>query len=263
MARIDVGGMLIDNVTTAEALAAIEGLVAARAGACVVTPNVDHIVKARRDPEFAAICRDAALVLADGVPVVWASRLLGTPLKEKVSGSDLFPRLCALAAGKGYGVFFLGGRPGAAALAAQRLRAEHPALRVVGDCCPPMGFHDDPAWNERIERLVREARPDIHFGALGAPKQERWIHRHQAACRVPVAIGIGASIEFAAGVVRRAPAWMQRAGLEWLWRLLLEPRRLWRRYLVEDPKFFWYVARQRLRGPVPVPAGAGRPEGTR
>lgn len=258
--RIDVAGVLIDNVTTAETTEAIVGLIAAGGPACVVTPNVDHIVKVRRDPEFAEICRTAALVLADGMPLLWAARFLGTPLKEKISGSDLFPELCALSARKGYGVFFLGGRPGAANVAAEQLTARYPGLRVVGTCCPPFGFEHDQVWNEQIIAMVRSARPHILFLALGTPKQEKWIRRHQAACGVPVAIGVGASVDFVAGVVRRAPRWMQRAGLEWLWRLLQEPRRLWRRYLVEDPKFFWYVARQRFRVPATTPPRAHRPE---
>lgn len=253
--KVDVAGVLIDNVSMADAVDAVERLVGRDGVSYVLTPNVDHVVRVQRDPEFARIYRDAALVLADGMPVVWASHLLGTPLKEKVSGSDLFLRLCALAAGRGYGVFFLGAQPGAAAAAAERLRARYPALRVVGHCCPPPGFEDDVTWTARIVRLVTEARPHILFVALGSPKQEKWIRRHQAECQVPVAIGVGASIDFAAGVVRRAPPWMQRGGLEWLWRLLMEPLRLWRRYLLEDPKFLWYVARQRRRRPAPAAPG--------
>jgi N-acetylglucosaminyldiphosphoundecaprenol N-acetyl-beta-D-mannosaminyltransferase len=254
--RVDVAGVLVDDLSMEEAIDAIERLVAAGGRAAVVTPNVDHVVRVRADPEFAAIYREAALVLADGMPVVWAARLLGTPLREKVSGSDLFPRLCARAAERGYGVFLLGGQPGAAETAARRLTERHPALRVVGHCCPPPGFEHDPAWSARIVRQVADARPHLLFVALGSPKQERWIRRHLADCQVPVALGVGATIDFEAGVVRRAPGWMQRAGLEWLWRLLMEPRRLWRRYLVEDPKFLWYVARQRWRRRAPAVAGA-------
>jgi N-acetylglucosaminyldiphosphoundecaprenol N-acetyl-beta-D-mannosaminyltransferase len=254
--RVDVAGVLIDNVSMAEALDAVERLIERGTGSYVLTPNVDHVVRVRHDAEFAGIYRDAALVLADGMPVLWASRVLGTPVKEKVSGSDLFLRLCERAAERGHGVYFLGGQPGAAAAASQRLRARYPTLRVVGHCCPPMGFQNDAAWNERIARAVAEARPQILFVALGSPKQEKWIRRHQAACGAPVAIGVGASVDFAAGVVRRAPAWMQRAGLEWLWRLVLEPARLWRRYLIDDPRFFWHVAQQRWKRSAPTSPGS-------
>jgi N-acetylglucosaminyldiphosphoundecaprenol N-acetyl-beta-D-mannosaminyltransferase len=251
-----VAGVLVDDVSMADAVDAIDRLIARQAPAYVLTPNADHVVRVQRDPSFAAIYREAALVLADGMPIVWASRLLGTPLQEKVSGSDLFPHLCARAAEKGYGVYLLGGQPGAAAVAGARLKTRHPALRIAGHCCPPLGFDQDEAASAQVVRAVVEARPHILFVALGSPKQERWIHRHLATCQVPVAIGVGASIDFAAGVVRRAPGWMQRAGLEWLWRLLVEPRRLWRRYLIEDPKFIWYVARQWWGRATPPPAGA-------
>jgi N-acetylglucosaminyldiphosphoundecaprenol N-acetyl-beta-D-mannosaminyltransferase len=241
---IDVCGVRIDAVDLQGAVERVVSLVREGTPRYVVTPNVDHIVKLRRDPSFRQAYRGASVVLADGVPVLWASRLLGRPLAAKVSGSDLFPALCARAADEGLSVFFLGGQPGAAELAQRKLEARSPRLRVVGTHCPPRGFEHDPVANGRALDAVRTAAPDLLFVALGAPKQEKWLHAHLHELGVPVSLGIGASLDFQAGLVRRAPRWMQRSGLEWSYRLLQEPRRMWRRYLLEDPWFMYYVARQ-------------------
>ncbi|MCO5165843.1 MAG: WecB/TagA/CpsF family glycosyltransferase [Planctomycetes bacterium] len=244
--RVELTGAHIDDVTMDEAIARIEDLIARRRPEYVVTPNVDHLVKLQADAQFRAVYAEAALVLADGMPLLWASRLLGTPLREKVSGSDLFIRFAGVAARRRYRLFFLGGRLGAAERAAEVLAARHPGLLVCGVESPPLGFDRDPAANRRVLEQVRAARPDVLFVGLGAPKQEKWIHRWRLDAGAPVSIGVGVSFEFAAGMVRRAPPWMQRAGLEWAWRLLMEPTRLWRRYLVEDPRFLALFARQWL-----------------
>ncbi|MCA8922612.1 MAG: WecB/TagA/CpsF family glycosyltransferase [Planctomycetes bacterium] len=252
--RIDLLGVAIDNVSMAEAIDRIVELAHTRRGAYVVTPNVDHLVKLQHHKAFREVYEHADLVLADGMPLIWASRLLGSPLKEKVSGSDLFVKFAGRAAREGLRLFFLGGREGAAEAAAGVLRARHPELQVVGTYCPYFGFQDDPAENARIAATVREADPHVLFVGLGAPKQELWIYQNREALAVPVSIGVGVSFEFAAGLVRRAPRPLQKLGLEWGWRLAMEPRRLWKRYLVEDRDFFrllWkqYVTmhRERLR----------------
>lgn len=217
-----------------------------------VTPNAHHIVEINKNRELRRIYEGADLVLPDGVSLLWASRLLGTPLRERVAGSDLFPRLCAAAAEYGYRVFLLGGEPGVASKAAEQLKRRHPGLRIVGFYSPQFGFESCPEENERIVRMTRESRPDILFVALGFPKQELWIYRYARACRVSIAIGVGAAFDFAAGTRRRAPRWMQRVGLEWLFRLLQEPRRLWYRYLVLGPQFALLTVaefcRSRIRG---------------
>lgn len=242
--RVTLGRARIDDVTMDDAIARIEALIARRRPGYVVTPNVDHLVKLQDDAEFREVYARAALVLADGMPLLWASRLLGTPLRAKVSGSDLFVSFAAVAARRGYRLFFMGGREGAAARAAEVLTARHPGLIVCGVDSPPVGFDRDPEANRRLVARIRAARPDVLFVGLGAPKQEKWIHRWHLEAQVPVSIGVGVSFEFVAGMVRRAPAWMQRAGLEWAWRLLMEPRRLWRRYLIEDTRFLALFARQ-------------------
>ncbi|TWT44052.1 putative N-acetylmannosaminyltransferase [Phycisphaerae bacterium RAS1] len=232
-----VGGVRIDAVDMRGALEHIERLVSAGRSAYVVTPNVDHIIRAQTDPHYAQIVRGADLVLADGQPLVWASKLRGTPLPGRVAGSDLFPLLCQRAAARGWRVFFMGGAPGAADSAKDVLTKRHPGLDVCGTYCPPMGFEQDARELRKAIEAVRAAGAQIVLVGLGSPKQERWIVEHQAEYGPAVSIGIGVSFSFVAGDVRRAPRWMQRCGLEWLHRLLQEPGRLWKRYLVNGWRF--------------------------
>jgi N-acetylglucosaminyldiphosphoundecaprenol N-acetyl-beta-D-mannosaminyltransferase len=244
--KVNLLGVEIDNVDLSEALERISTLVQERRPSLVVTPNVDHLVNLQSDAEFREIYRSAALVLTDGVPLLWAARFLGTPIREKLSGSDIFSDLCQLAAERGFRVFFMGGREGAAEQAAELMRAKHAGLQVAGAYCPPFGFERDPAECERIDRMLTEAKPDLLFVGLGSPKQEKWAAQNSARLGIPVSIGVGITFEYTAGMVRRAPPAMQAAGLEWLFRLAMEPRRLAKRYLVNDPKFFWLVLKQRF-----------------
>jgi N-acetylglucosaminyldiphosphoundecaprenol N-acetyl-beta-D-mannosaminyltransferase len=203
----------------------------------VFSLNVDMAVKAGRNPEFRRLLASGSLVTADGMPIVWLGRALGVPVPERVAGSELVPLLCVRCAREGRSVYFLGAAPGVAARAAERLSRRAPGLRVAGVVSPPLGFDRDPAALDRVIAGVREAAPDVVFVALGAPKQERLIVEHGPAMGAKVLLGIGGSLDMAAGDVRRAPELLQRAGAEWLWRLSLEPRRLWRRYLWEDLPF--------------------------
>lgn len=230
-------GIGIDNVTQEEALARMRGFLRNGGRHYVTTPNVDHVVRLQKDPEFRRAYLGASLVVTDGMPVVWASRLLGKGLKQRITGTDLIPAICRLAAEGGHSVFFLGGSPGVAEKAAENFRASIPGLKVAGSYSPPFGFELDPAQNEQAIRRVNEAAPDVIFLALGAPKQEIWIARNAARLRFRLALCIGSGLDYPAGLARRAPQWMQRSGLEWLWRLGLEPKRLARRYFVEDSAF--------------------------
>jgi N-acetylglucosaminyldiphosphoundecaprenol N-acetyl-beta-D-mannosaminyltransferase len=242
--RVRIGQLDVDAVTFAEALKRIGELVEGRHGGAVFTPNVDHVVKAERHPEFRRAYSRADLALADGMPLVWASRLLGSPLPEKVSGSDLAVPLIRLAAERRWRVYLLGGGPGVAEEARKKLTREVGAV-VVGTNSPVIGADGtDENSKQTLERLAA-ARPDLVLVAFGAPKQELWIDRFAEQLGPAVAVGVGGSLDFITGQVRRAPAWMSRAGLEWLFRLLQEPRRMWRRYLVEDPAFILIVARTR------------------
>ncbi|HEX8910305.1 MAG TPA: WecB/TagA/CpsF family glycosyltransferase [Anaeromyxobacteraceae bacterium] len=235
--RLVLGAVPVDRVSLAEALDRIEALVVAGRGGAVFTPNVDHVVLASREPALARAYAAVDLSLADGMPVVWAARLLGAPVPERVSGSDLAFPLLERAARCGWRTYLLGGAPGVAEEAARRLRARLPSLVVAGTDAPRITLEPgDPEGEAALARLGA-ARPDLVLVALGAPKQELWIHRHRTALGPAVAVGVGATLDFLSGRVRRAPRWVSRAGLEWLWRLGREPRRLWRRYLVQDPAF--------------------------
>jgi len=237
-------GVGISSVTFEDACAVIDERISRRVPGFIVTPNVDHICRLRKDAALRAAYREAFLVLPDGMPILWAARLAGTPLREKLSGSDLVPRLSEHAMRRGYSVYFLGAQPGVAALAANRLQERYPGLRVAGTWSPPRNFGGDPEANAEAVARLREAKPDICFVALGSPKQEIWIHRHCATAEVPVLVGVGAAFDFIAGRRKRAPVWMQRSGLEWVWRLCHEPRRLGRRYLIEDSRFVVLLLRE-------------------
>jgi N-acetylglucosaminyldiphosphoundecaprenol N-acetyl-beta-D-mannosaminyltransferase len=245
--KVTICGIQLTNLSFFDCIDRISHCTEKSTQTFIVTPNVDHIIKLQNDVEFREVYKHAELVLADGMPLLWAARFLGTPLKEKISGSDLFPRICELAAKKSYMLFFLGGRPGAADKAAQVMRERYPGIQITGTYCPPFGFENDSSENAKVINLIQQAKPDILFVGLGAPKQEKWIYRHRDQYQVPVSIGIGVTFEFTAGMVKRAPLWMQNAGLEWFWRLIMEPRRLWKRYLVDDMQFFWLLLKTKLK----------------
>jgi N-acetylglucosaminyldiphosphoundecaprenol N-acetyl-beta-D-mannosaminyltransferase len=239
-------GIPIDDIDMQEALDHLDGLIqmgrASGNGHQVVTVNVDFIVNALRDPDLLSILRDSSLATADGMPLVWGARFLGAPLKERVAGADLVPALAERAAQNGYSLFLLGAAPGVAAKAAEILQQRYPGLKIAGVYSPPFqpGMDTDPSTIE----MIREKKPDILMVALGNPKQEKWIHRYGSQLSVPLMMGVGGSLDFLAGVTKRAPQWMQRSGFEWVWRLSQEPRRLWRRYVVGLAVFGLFFARQ-------------------
>jgi exopolysaccharide biosynthesis WecB/TagA/CpsF family protein len=204
------------------------------------------------------IFAEADMVLCDGTPLVWASRFLGNRLPERVAGADLVPLLLQVAAEKSYRVFFLGAKPDVAEQAVSKIRQEHPSLVIAGHYSPPFKPLTETD-NDEIKRRIREARPDLLFVAFGCPKAEKWIAAHYRDLGVPVVAGIGATIDFLAGRVRRAPHWMQLAGLEWIFRLAQEPRRLWRRYVTDLWVFGWRILAQWLLLPRTATGGLGSP----
>jgi N-acetylglucosaminyldiphosphoundecaprenol N-acetyl-beta-D-mannosaminyltransferase len=235
-------GVAFDQVTFAEAVKRIEDMVAARTPHYVVTANVDFLVQCQKDVELHRILLEAQLVLCDGMPLVWASKALGNPLPERVTGADLVPRLIEVAAEKKYRLFFLGSTPEANAQAVANLHRQYPELIIAGHYSPPFRALQDMDHDE-IARRIREARADILFVSLGCPKQEKWIAMHYRTLGVPVSIGVGAVIDFLAGRFQRAPTWAQAAGAEWIFRLLQEPRRLFRRYA----NGLWHFGRAMFR----------------
>jgi len=236
MSRMKFMNTEVDNLTMKETLKRIDNLIREDKCAYVVTPNVDHIVRLEKDKEFQKAYKNADLILTDGKPLIWISKLYGTPIKEKISGSDLFPRLCALAAKRGYKMFFLGAAEGVAARAAKKLQKRFNGLNVVGTYSPPMGFENDADEMEKIKRIIKDADPHILIVGLGSPKQEMFIMHHKDELGVPVSLGLGASLDFEAGNIKRAPKWMADHGLEWLYRISQDPKRLAKRYLVDDRK---------------------------
>lgn len=209
----------------------------------VVTANAQYYVLAQRDACFRACVGGAEYVCADGMPIVFASRLLAGRRVERLTGVDLVPKLCAEAAAKGLTVYFLGGKPGMAEKTAAKLVGQFPLLRVAGTACPPIGFTQDPYQLDKTLALVREANPAITFVALGVPLQDYFIESYLRPMGVPVAVGVGGSFEMIAGAVRRAPRWVQYCGFEWLFRWLQEPLRLWNRYFVGNTLFCYYLAK--------------------
>lgn len=230
-------GVDFDALTEDEVTATILEAVAAGRGGWVLTPNLHILQQIDRSEETRELVRDADLVLADGVPVVWASRLQGTPLPETVPGSSLIYSLSAAAARRGASIFLLGGNPGVAEVAAQRLSEVCPGLSVAGTLSPPFGFEDEPEQLLRIRGALQAARPDIVFVGLGFPKQERLIAMLRPHLPTTWFLGVGIALSFAAGTVRRAPVAVRRLGLEWLYRVIQEPGRLYRRYLVQGLPF--------------------------
>lgn len=213
----------------------------------VVTPNVDHIVMMQSDNEMKNIYQHALYVFADGMPIVWLSRMISGKSKglpERVTGADLLPKVCAIAAQTGLCIYFLGGNPGVAAKAAQNLSATYPGLKIVGVYSPPFGFEKDPNETKRIVEDINRQGTDILFVGVGAPKQEKWAWANLPQLKTGPILCVGAAFDFSAGSLRRAPEMIQRVGFEWFWRLINDPLRLWRRYLLRDSRFLPIALRE-------------------
>jgi N-acetylglucosaminyldiphosphoundecaprenol N-acetyl-beta-D-mannosaminyltransferase len=231
--RILIGGVPIDHLDLEGAVARVDAFVRAGSPRQIVTVNLDFLAIARREPAFRQALVEADLALADGQPLVWLSHRTTSPLPERVAGVDLVDAACRLAAERGYRPFMLGAAPGVARAAAAELERRYPGLEIAGVHCPEFG-PPTPAGDAAMVAAVRRARPDLLFVALGAPRQDLWIRQHLHELDVPVCMGVGGAFDLIAGELTRAPRWMRRAGLEWGFRLLQEPGRLWRRYLLRD-----------------------------
>lgn len=242
----------IDNLTRAELFARLAK------GGIVYTPNVDHLSKLQSDAEFARAYRAATFRVCDSKILIYAARFLGTPLQEKLSGSDLLPAFCQYLSKDGSArVFLLGGAPGVPEAARDRLNALVGRELIVGAYSPPYGFDRDPAECEKAIALVNDSGATVLAVGLGAPKQEKWIHTHKPELpEVRTFLAVGAALDFEAGNRARAPRWMSEVGLEWLYRVYLEPRRLWRRYFVEGVPILGLFLAQKL-GRYQPPAGVG------
>jgi N-acetylglucosaminyldiphosphoundecaprenol N-acetyl-beta-D-mannosaminyltransferase len=239
--RVDMFGVPLASISMDGALTRIDQFVEEGSPHLVVTSDTPSIVRAREDTEYQDIVREADMVTADGRGVVWMARVLGLPMTERVSGADLVQQICARAQDKGYRIYLLGAEPGVAEAAAEKLAKRCPGLNVVGT---HHGYFT-PEQEPEVVRRIAEARPDILLVALGAPRQEKWIRRHMAELQAPVAIGVGGTFDVLAGRAKRAPEWMQRAGLEWLYRAAREPSRLPRMWAL--PRLMWMTLWEALR----------------
>ena len=240
---IEMMGVRIDNLSMEETLRKVDGFICDGRPQQHVVVNVDKLVKASQDPELRRIINECALVNVDGMPVVWASRLLGKGLKERVAGIDLYEALMRRSAEQGWRVFLLGAKEEIVSAVKPIYERKYPGLIVAG-------YHNGYWEAEAEPRLVEQikaSRPDLLFVAISSPKKEQFLGRYQAEMKVPFAMGVGGTFDVAAGKVKRAPLWMQKSGLEWFYRFLQEPRRMFKRYFVDDIAFLWLLVREGAR----------------
>ncbi|MDY0743850.1 WecB/TagA/CpsF family glycosyltransferase [Paucibacter sp. R3-3] len=238
--RIELMGCKIDNLSMEETLQTIEGFIASGEPHQHVVVNVDKLVKAQKDPALRQIINDCALINVDGMPVVWASRLLGKPLKERVAGVDLFESLMRRSAEKGWRVYLLGAKEDIVSRVRDIYANKYPGLVFAGY----RNGYWKPDEEGAIVQQIAEAKADLLFVAISSPKKEQFLGAYQATMKIPFAMGVGGTFDVAAGKVKRAPVWMQKVGLEWFYRFLQEPRRMFRRYFIEDMAFFGLLLKE-------------------
>lgn len=234
--RVDVLGVGISAIDMTLALDEITGWIERLDQHYVCVTGVHGVMESVRDPELRRIHNASGLTTPDGMPMVWCAHRAGAREVQRVPGSDLMIALCALAAEQGWSSYFYGGKPGVAEFLASRISERFPGFRTAGTFSPPFG-EISPEEDQGIVDAINEAAPDLLWVGLSTPKQERWMAAHVGRVEAPALLGVGAAFDINAGLVRRAPGWMQRSGLEWLFRLGTEPRRLWRRYLRNNPSF--------------------------
>ena len=235
----------VNNLDMEETVAAVEQMIASDRKSYVVAINVDVVMKIEEDPYLKKVVDEADMVLVDGKPLVWISKLHGNPVKAKISGSDLVPVLCQKAAEKGYRIFILGGKDGVAKVAETRLQRMYPEIQIAGVYAPPFGFEKDAEELNHINTMITDAHPDILITCFGCPKQEKWIYENIDKYDAKVSVCAGATVDFLAGTVKRAPKWMSDHGLEWLYRFMQEPRRLFKRYFIDDIQILKLIMKYR------------------
>lgn len=236
--RIRFLNTYIDNLTAQEAKSVVDQMIQDGGTHYVVTPNSDIIVKMQHDSELKRICDNADLILTDGMIVVRISKYLGNPIKERVCMTDFVWDVCDLADEKNYKVFLFGGKEDVLTKATDNIRKKYPTLNIVDSYSPPFGFETNPIQLEEANERISKSGADILIVFLGCPKQEKFIYQNMNRYNVPISITMGGCVDFIAGSVKRAPRWMQNVGLEWFYRFMQEPKRLFRRYFVDDIKIF-------------------------
>lgn len=249
---VDFMGIRIDNLTSKEILDRVDKCVMNKKPCQIVGINVDQALRVIEDAYSHKIFDDAEIVFTDGKPIIWMSKWLKRPIVEKVSGPDLMLLLCERAAQKGYKIFLLGCAEGVAVNAAKNLEKMYPGLQCVGTYSPPFGFEKDPTEMDKIITMLRDSKADQLFVGMGSPKQDIFIYENMGKYQIPVSYSMGAAIDFIGGSVKRAPKWMSNIGLEWFHRMLQNPKRLVKRYLVEDKRilkyYFEFRKKEKLAG---------------
>jgi len=245
---VEMFGLQFDRCTLQQAVKMVVDAGLKREKCLVVTPNVDHVVMLENDKDMRAIYQKSGFCFADGMPLVWLSKLLKKPLPERVTGADLLPAIAERAAKVDVRLFLLGGQEGVAKYAACKMQEKHPDLQIVGTYCPPFGFEYDEDESQKIVAMINASEADILFVGVGTPKQEKWASKYCNQLNVGPILGVGAAFDFVACNIKRAPQMVQRSGFEWLWRLMSDPKRLWKRYLINDPKFVLLSLRELRRG---------------
>jgi N-acetylglucosaminyldiphosphoundecaprenol N-acetyl-beta-D-mannosaminyltransferase len=243
--RADILGVGVSAINMTQALDKIDGWIGRREQNYVCVTGVHGIMESQRDAQLKQIHNQAGLVTPDGMPLVWLSRLKGLSWVERVYGPDLMLAVCQHSLVAKYRHYFYGGDQGIAEVLVSRLRQQFPGLQVAGSLSPPFRALTRDEDAQAVQR-INGTEPDIVWVGLSTPKQEYWMHEHLGRLSAPVMVGVGAAFDFHAGLKKQAPRWMQRNGLEWFFRLMSEPRRLWRRYLVNNPAFLWLLLRDAL-----------------
>lgn len=235
----------VNNVSMMETVHEIERMIHEKQKSYIVAINVDVVLKIEHDKYLKKITDDADMVLVDGQPLVWISKWHKCPVKAKISGSDLVPKLCEVASEKGYTMFIIGGKDGVAEKAKRNLEKKLPSIKIIGTYAPPFGFEKDQKELDKINTMITAAHPDILVACFGCPKQEKWIYENYQKYDATVSICAGATVDFLAGNIERAPKWMSNHGFEWFYRFTKEPKRLFKRYFVDDIEILNLVRKYR------------------
>ena len=226
----------VNNMDMEETIQTIDSFIQQKKRSYIVAINVDVVIKIEQDAYLKRITDQADMVLVDGKPLIWISKLHKRPVKAKISGSDLVPKLCEKAAEKGYTIFPIGGKDGIAEQAKRKLEKQLSGIKIVGTYAPPYGFEKDKNELDKINQMISDVHPDLLIGCFGCPKQEKWIYENYKKYDATVSVCAGATVDFLAGNIRRAPGWMSDHGLEWFYRFTQEPKRMFKRYFVDDIK---------------------------
>ena len=226
----------VNNMDMEETIQTIDSFIQQKKRSYIVAINVDVVIKIEQDAYLKRITDQADMVLVDGKPLIWISKLHKRPVKAKISGSDLVPKLCEKAAEKGYTIFIIGGKDGIAEQAKRKLEKQLSGIKIVGTYAPPYGFEKDKNELDKINQMISGVHPDLLIGCFGCPKQEKWIYENYKKYDATVSVCAGATVDFLAGNIRRAPGWMSDHGLEWFYRFTQEPKRMFKRYFVDDIK---------------------------